>query len=171
MVREMIFVGIDPGLQGAVAVIHPEFDGKAPVVVFDTPSCTVTRSGKHRHEYLIENMRDILMREAHSDCETLAVIEAVHSMPGQGVSSCFSFGRGLGIWEGLLVGCGIPYQKIAPQTWKKQMMADMARDNKDSSRLAAMRLFPAMSEQLARKKDDGRAEAILLAEYARRLRK
>jgi hypothetical protein len=51
------------------------------------------------------------------------------------------------------------------------MMADMARDNKDSSRLAAMRLFPAMSEQLARKKDDGRAEAILLAEYARRLRK
>ena len=80
MVRAMIFIGIDPGLQGAVAAIHPEFDGKAPVVVFDTPSCTVTRSGKHRHEYLIENMRDILMREAHSDCETLAVIEAVHSL-------------------------------------------------------------------------------------------
>ena len=126
----MIFIALS-GLQGAVAAIHPEFDGKAPVVVFDTPSCTVTRGGKHRHEYLIENMRDIRMREAHGDCETLAVIEPCRVCRG---------GRGIVLqfrawtWHlgGVVVGRGIPYQKIAPQTWKKDLLRDMARDNKDS---------------------------------------
>jgi crossover junction endodeoxyribonuclease RuvC len=166
----LIYLGIDPGLKGGLAFLHPDFDGQRPAFVFDTPSVTVSRNGKNRSEYLIENMRDILMREGRDACESFAILESVHAMPGQGATSMFSFGRGLGIWEGLLVGCGIPYAKIAPQTWKKAMMPDMARDNKDSSRIAAMRLFPKLSEQLARKKDDGRAEALLLAEYGRRLK-
>jgi crossover junction endodeoxyribonuclease RuvC len=180
----MIFLGIDPGLSGALAILSevqvgegavgqvpPKWRIETVARVFDTPSCTIARNGKNRSEYLIENMRDILMHEAHGDCESFAVLEAVHSMPGQGVSSSFSFGRGLGIWEGLLVGCGIPYAKIAPQTWKKAMMPDMDKSSKDSSRLAAMRLFPQLSDKLSRKKDDGRAEALLLAEYGRRLKR
>ena len=99
------------------------------------------------------------------------MIEAVHSMPKQGVASSFSFGRGLGIWEGILSAYSIPYVKVSPQRWKKEMLADMPRDNKDSSRIAATRLFPNASDMLARKKDDGRAEALLMAAYAQRLQK
>ena len=50
------------------------------------------------------------------------------------------------------------------------MMADMGKD-KDASRLRAIQLFPVVANRLDRKKDDGRAEALLLAEYGRRLRK
>jgi crossover junction endodeoxyribonuclease RuvC len=103
--------------------------------------------------------------------EVFAVLEAVHSMPKQGVASSFSFGRGLGIWEGILSALAVPYVKVAPQTWKKVMMADAPHDNKDASRIIASRLFPQMEGYFTRKKDHNRAEALLMAEYGRRLKR
>jgi hypothetical protein len=158
----MIYIGIDPGLGGAVAII----DG-LNVDLFDTPTA-LTGKGTKR-DYLIANMTPLL--ESAAKYQPFCVLEAVHSMPKQGVASSFSFGRGLGIWEGILSAYGIPYAKVAPQTWKKAMLGDMPRDNKDSSRIAATRLFPNASDMLARKKDDGRAESLLMAEYGRRLKK
>jgi hypothetical protein len=158
----MIYIGIDPGLGGAVAII----DG-LNVKLFDTPTA-LTGKGTKR-DYLIANMTPLL--ESAAKYQPFCVLEAVHSMPKQGVASSFSFGRGLGIWEGILSAYGIPYAKVAPQTWKKAMLGDMPRDNKDSSRIAATRLFPNASDMLARKKDDGRAESLLMAEYGRRLKK
>jgi crossover junction endodeoxyribonuclease RuvC len=81
----------------------------------------------------------------------------------------FTMGRGLGTWEGVLAGLGIPYELVTPQRWKKALMDGMGKD-KDASRLQAIRLFPAIAGQLARKKDDGRADALLIAEYGRRTR-
>jgi hypothetical protein len=160
----VIYVGIDPGLGGALAVI----DGHA-VKLYDTPTAFIGTKGKR--DYLIANMADILMRHGKDETESFAVVESVHSMPAQGVASSFSFGRGLGIWEGVLSALQIPYAKVAPQTWKKALLFDMPRDNKDSSRIAATRLFPNAADMLARKKDDGRAEALLMAEYGRRLKR
>jgi hypothetical protein len=157
----VIYIGIDPGLSGAVAII----DG-TDVKLFDTPTAETGKGSKR--DYLIANMSDIL--RTTQPFYMFAVLEAVHSMPKQGVASSFSFGRGLGIWEGILSAHSIPYAKVAPQTWKKAMLGDMPRDNKDSSRIAATRLFPNASDMLARKKDDGRAEALLMAEYGKRLR-
>jgi Holliday junction resolvasome RuvABC endonuclease subunit len=158
----MIYIGIDPGLSGAVATITPE--GGIGVYLYDTPTAETGKGTKR--DYLIANMANILDHMVDPFC----VIEAVHSMPKQGVASSFSFGRGLGIWEGILSAYKIPYAKVAPQTWKKAMLGDMPRDNKDSSRIAATRLFPQVSAQLSRKKDDGRAEALLMAEYGKRLK-
>lgn len=158
----MIYIGIDPGLGGAVAII----DG-LNVDLFDTPTALTGKGTKK--DYLIANMTPLL--ESAAKYQPFCVLEAVHSMPKQGVASSFSFGRGLGIWEGILSAYGIPYAKVAPQTWKKAMLEDMPRDNKDSSRIAATRLFPHVSNMLARKKDDGRAESLLMAEYGRRLKK
>jgi crossover junction endodeoxyribonuclease RuvC len=159
----MIYIGIDPGLGGAVAII----DG-TNVKLFDVPTA-LTGKGTKR-DYLIANMA-ILLKYPSVYHQSFCVLEAVHSMPKQGVASSFSFGRGLGIWEGILSAYDIPYAKVAPQTWKKAMLGDMPRDNKDSSRIAATRLFPNASDMLARKKDDGRAEALLMAEYGRRIQK
>lgn len=157
----MIFIGIDPGLDGAVAAIAPE-----QVDVFDTPTTQVTRNGKNRRDYLVAQMADLLQKYAMDECS--AVIEAVHSMPKQGVASSFSFGRGAGLWEGILAALRIPFSKVAPQTWKKAMLADTGKEKGDA-RIRASQLFPQVAEQFKRSKDDGRAESLLMAAYGQRL--
>jgi len=84
-------------------------------------------------------------------------------MPGQGVSSMFSFGRAAGIIEGVLAGFSVPFELIPPATWTKSMRTF---GGKDGSRQRAQELFPDYAHLFARKKDDGRAEAALLACYA-----
>lgn len=159
----MIYIGIDPGKSGALAAIYGN-----SVLLYDTPVAKIKDS---KTDYLPYTMAKVIKDLIPMGGEVFVVLEKVHAMPGQGVTSMFSFGRGLGLWEGILAGLGLPYTMVAPQTWKKAMMADMPRDNKDSSRIAATRLFPNASDMLSRKKDDGRAEALLMAEYGKRLQK
>jgi crossover junction endodeoxyribonuclease RuvC len=99
----------------------------------------------------------------HVTADTSALIEKVHAMPGQGVSSMFSFGRAAGIVEGVLAGLSVPFELIPPATWIKSMRTF---GGKDGSRQRAQELFPDYAHLFARKKDDGRAEAALLACYA-----
>lgn len=156
----MIYLGIDPGLDGAIAYV-----GTDPHVVHvvDTPTLTVTSSAGSRREYNLAEMRNLLTLY-HVD---MAFVEKVHSMPGQGVRSMFTMGAGYGAWLGLLAGLQIPTTLVTPQRWKKVMLADQGQD-KDASRLRAIQLFPTEAAYFARKKDDGRAEAALIAEYGRR---
>lgn len=157
----MIFVGIDPGLDGAVALIEVDGIGANVIGAVDVPTLDV---GKKR-DYNIAGMVAIFTELTG---ETLyAALESVHSMPKQGVASSFNFGRGLGIWEGLLAGLSIPYTKVAPQRWKKVMMDGMPKE-KDASRLRAIQLFPAVASDLGLKKHHGRADALLMAEWLRR---
>ena len=64
----------------------------------------------------------------------------------------------------------IPTELVSPQRWKKEIMADQGKE-KSAARFKAMTLFPSLADQLKLVKHDGRAEALLMAEYARRLRK
>lgn len=151
-----VYIGIDPGLGGAVAFVKGD-----AASVYDTPHV----GGGVRPEYLVGGMRDLFAMADADDCR--AVIEAVHAMPRQGVVSTFRFGRGLGLWEGLLAGLGIPYEMVTPQRWRKDLGIPNGAD-KAASRVRAQQLFPGLADQLARVKDDGRAEALLLAEWRRR---
>jgi crossover junction endodeoxyribonuclease RuvC len=99
----------------------------------------------------------------HVTGEIKALIEKVSAMPGNGVSSMFSFGRAAGIVEGVLAGLSVPFELIPPATWIKSMRTF---GGKDGSRQRAQELFPDYAHLFARKKDDGRAEAALLACYA-----
>lgn len=99
--------------------------------------------------------------------DLVAVLENVHAMPKQGVTSSFNFGRGFGLWEMGLIALKIPYTLVAPQTWKRELLADMSKD-KGSSILRAKQLFPHISEHLKLSKDEAKAEALLMAEYGRR---
>ena len=102
-------------------------------------------------------------------CKTgVVAIEKVHSMPRQGVASAFTFGKGYGIWLGVLGTLGIPYEEVTPQRWQGAMLDGMKR-GKDANRLKAMQLFPSESDQLKLKKPDGRADALLLATYIKRI--
>lgn len=159
----MTYVGIDPGLNGAVAFIYE--DGS--VAVQDMPTMEVAGDGKVRNKYNTNAMA--LMLRCFDPSDTRVILEAVHSMPKQGVASSFTFGEGLGMWKGIIAAFGYPLEMVTPQRWKKAMLADQGK-YKDASRYKAIQLFPSLTEQLKRVKDDGRAEALLMAEYGRRLR-
>ena len=154
------YIGIDPGLTGAVAAISEE-----GVEVFDTPTVKVKRE-----EYLEAEMAELISTiQAQSPIPTFAVIESQQAMPGQGRSSILRLGLGWGLGRMALTGRGIPYEHVTPNQWKRQLGIAKGAD-KDASRLIAQRLFPSLVSELKRKKDHGRADAALLAEWLRRQR-
>ena len=148
----MLAIGIDPGKSGALAVIYTDENNqpfRTKVVPFDEAV-----------------YRDVLA--ACVDSRVVCCLEKVGAMPGQGVVSMFSFGRNLGFIEGLLQANKIPYQLVPPQTWKKEFSLS---SDKQSSIDVCKRLFPHTSllpSTRSRKDNDGVAEALLMAEYARR---
>jgi hypothetical protein len=161
----MIYIGIDPGLSGGVGVLDERCTFP---LVYDTPTAIVAGE-KTKRKYLVPAMA-LLLKPFADRQDVIAVLENVHSMPKQGVASSFCFGEGKGMWEGILAAYGIPTELVSPQRWKKEIMADQGKD-KSAARFKAMALFPSLADQLKLVKHDGRAEALLMAEYARRLRK
>ena len=155
-----IFLGIDVGLEGAVAVLG----WKDAPVVYDTPILKIKTKDKTKREYDLPRMREILQPFILED-EVLVILEYANAHPDQGVSSVFSFGRGTGLWEGLLTGLELPYVKVTPKKWKHALLEGLPK-GKGASIVVAKRLFP--SVDLPRVKDHGKADAILLAEYGRR---
>lgn len=152
-----IYIGIDPGFKGAVGII--ESDGSVRIV--DTPSGII---GKSKREYFIPKMVEIL---APYVVDAYVAIEKVHAMPRQGVASAFTFGKGFGLWLGILGSLAIPYDEVTPQRWQGVMLDGMQK-GKDSSRMRAMALWPQFTDRLNRKSNDGRAEALLIAEWRKR---
>lgn len=166
----MIFVGIDPGLGGALAVLWPD---TSHVVFHDVP--TLQNSKKpNRRDYDITAMDSLLL--ALSLEKNIHVgIEAVSFMPGRagdgrvriGAASAGLIGKGFGIWLGLLVARRVPYTVIQPATWKRNLMAGMPKE-KSASILRAKQLFPKVWSELTLVKHHNRADALLLAEYVHR---
>ena len=145
-------LGIDPGLSGAIALLR---DDLSLVAVFDMPVMTL-RKGKNQVNAAA--LANIIKRPGYT---MTAYLEAVSAMPGQGVSSMFSFGTSYGIVQGVLAALGIPVVLVTPQSWKK--WAGLVGKEKDYARTLAQRLYPAA--ELSRKKDIGRADAILIGRY------
>ena len=154
-----IVVGVDPGLTGAVAAL--DVDGNF-LWVKDTPTAQKTKT---QREYLESGMAQLL-----GACDATidhVWIEQQQSMPKQGVASTFKTGVGYGIWLGIIAAYGLPHTAVRPQVWKKTV-GIAAGSDKDMSRVLAQQLHPSCVDQLERKKDHGRADAILIAEHGRR---
>jgi crossover junction endodeoxyribonuclease RuvC len=99
----------------------------------------------------------------------VAAVEKVGAMPGQGVTSMFNFGKSAGFIEGVLTALGIPYQLVPPNKWKKEF--SLIGQDKQASIVTCRKLFPELDlkrTERCRTDSDGKAEATLLAEYARR---
>ena len=157
----MNIIGIDPGLTGAVSFIG---NGGVVVATYDTPIIEIVKGKNKKHDFLPLEMANLIRRLTKDPCHVF--IEQVNAMPGQGVTSMFNFGKGYGMWVGILAYSGAPYSFVTPQAWKKELMQGM-RD-KDCARLRAQQLFPRLYEELKLKKHIGRADALLIGEYGRR---
>lgn len=148
-------IGIDPGLHGAIAI----FDGEK-LVVHDMPIKKITINKRRRNMLDMPALAELMLDQDPND---RVVIEAVHAMPAQGVTSSFSFGVVFGAIQ-QAVACAFykPAWLVTPQRWKGHFGLD---SDKDAARSMAAARFPEYTSVFARKKDDGRAEAALLAAY------
>lgn len=156
-----VYVGIDPGLSGSVATIT-----KDNIIVADVPTImTKTSTKKNKRQYDVVGMVSLLR---DLPINSIIGLEKIHSMPGQGVASTFSTGEGYGIWKGIIAALGFSLVLITPQAWKKAMMNGMGK-GKEADRLRAIEMFPELHDKLRLKSHHNRADALLIAEYTRRI--
>ena len=148
-------IGIDCGLSGAIAILN---DDLRLADVYDMP--VMAGTGKRQQVNGAELARII---KSYLLVEFVAYVERVSAMPKQGVSSMFSFGTSYGIVLGVLAALQIPVVLVTPQSWKKEV--GIVGKHKDFARTLAQQLYP--QAELGRKKDIGRAEAILIARTLR----
>ena len=166
-----IYLGIDPGKQGFITGINPEVDKIA--------------------YYAISSIGDqVNLQELDQFLSEIApfvkhcVIEDVHAIFGAAAKATFNFGHIVGVLEGMLTAYKIPFTKVQPKKWQKEMWEGiplqqspsstgktMKTDTKKMSLLAVKRLFP--NEDLRRterskKDDDNKVDSLLIAEYCRR---
>jgi len=152
----MVIFGIDPGFSGAISIYRPNL---GLIEVHDMP---VMKSAKGKTILNLRGVLDLLERE--DDTPHMAVIEQVSAMRGQGVTSMFRFGQGYGQLEMAIAARELPVHYVTPQKWKGHF--GLSRD-KGVSRSVASQRFPQIAAQFARVKDDGRAEACLIALFGK----
>lgn len=158
--KEKLYIGVDPGLSGAIAAIGPE--------TLLTKNFPCLNDGTKRYLNIIE-LRDLLIElvEPYGKDNCLICLEKSQPMPRDGVMGSFRYGEAYGILKGLFVSMEFPLMEVAPITWKTKMIGK--GKDKDASRMLASQLYPQLGEFLKLKKDHGKAEALLLAEYGKRI--
>jgi len=161
IMTQILFIGIDPGASGAIAVIDRT---QKIYLLQDFPGDEVAVSEIIRN--LKSNYSDIDIG-INRVFQFKAAIERVHSMPGQGVSSSFKFGTNYGIWKGILASFQIPFHEPSPQAWQKGVIKK-AQD-KIPALAAARRIWPFAELTGPRGgAKDGRADALLIADWCRK---
>jgi hypothetical protein len=146
-----LYLGIDPGFSGAWGMV--DHHGKYV-------SCgDMLNNGKHILSRFVHG--EIVQAIDRQDIQ--GVIESVHSMPGQGVSSSFKFGVAFGMAIAIMERINCPWMLVTPHKWKKDMGLT---SDKNESLAMARELWP--TAPLTRKMDNGRAEALLMAEWLRK---
>ncbi len=154
----VIICGIDPGISGGIAFLYdpPDSYGDS-VLAFNMP-------GTERDIFdLLEEI--LIASKAHG----YIFMESVHSMPGQGVSSSFKFGRNYGLLRGIITALKYPLHDVSPQKWQKEFSLIVPKgkkltkvQKKNINKAKAQQLFPQLKVNLAI------CDALLIAEYGRR---
>lgn len=155
------YIGLDPGSDGFL--------------------CAMTEERFDFISFKDENPHKIAdyLRHAKESGEVTACMEDVHSVFGSSAKSNFNFGFNTGIVTGLLIALRIPYVKVAPKDWQKEVWVreDKVRDSKGktdtkkTSMNAARRLFPDIDLRKSLRctvPHDGKCDSLLICEYARR---
>ncbi len=158
---DMITIGIDPGITGAIAIL----DHSGHVLVLDDlPTIASGKAGAKVQRKLDPLGLESILRKHLDPNATSCAVESVSAMPKQGVSSMFSLGDTAGTIRAVVMLLRIPLTFTAASAWKRAMALD---SDKERSRARAIELYPEVADRLARKADHNRAEALLLARWLR----
>lgn len=140
-----MILGIDPGKTGGISFIS----NIHPFAIAHKVSNLTPR-----------DIVDLLMSRDPTSAK--CYIERVHSMPGQGVRSMFTFGQNFGTYIGILTALKIPFTYVSPGTWQR-VMGCLSKGDKNVTKRKAQELFPSLTITHAT------ADALLIAEYGRRM--
>lgn len=153
----MIFVGIDPGVSGALGVLSAS--GQALSAM---PLPLIPWQGKKR---IVDGaaLASMFKTLTQANVQVFAALEHAQAFPKQGISGTFNYGVGFGVVWGVLQALGISHQLVRPKIWQKVMTASGAGDPKDRARAAASHLWPAGGYT-----QDGIIDALLIADFGRR---
>jgi len=147
------FIGIDPGKTGGLAVIYPDQSWDA---------VAMPKTVKGIFEWL-----DMVATE--HGYRTRAYIEKVHSMPGQGVKSMFTFGENYGMLQMALTASRFSYEYVTPRTWQKSLGVVARKPNETKTQFKTRLLNKAEQLFPYDKITKSTCDALLIAEYGRRL--
>ena len=155
----MIIIGIDPGISGAICFFESG-------IVKDVIEMPIMAEGK-------KNKKQVNGRQIFNEIKSIkskflnenisVVVEQVSAMPGQGVTSMFNFGQSFGVIKGICSAMELPIYYVRPAKWKKYF--NLINSEKDASRTKAIEMFPKISHKLSRKKDNNKADAILISQF------
>ncbi|MFZ2141542.1 MAG: hypothetical protein WAV78_32240 [Xanthobacteraceae bacterium] len=146
------YLGIDPGLSGALAIVETINGLPTLVDAIDMPA---TGTGAKARVDIIAAAQWIAKH-----APSMAYVERGQAFPGQGASSGFSYGRAVGGIEAAVTLCQIPMTLVEASVWKRRL--HLPGKNKEAARQRAMQLWPSQHALLALKKWHGRAEAALI---------
>jgi crossover junction endodeoxyribonuclease RuvC len=153
----MKIIGIDPGLSGAIAVMEKN----KILSIFDMP--VMAEGKKNKRQLNSAQLVKLLNENILKDEEVSIIVEQVNAMPGQGVTSMFNFGQTFGAIKGICAALGLPIFFVRPSKWKKHF--ELINSSKDASRTKAIEMYPLIADQLAKKKDVNKSDAILIARF------
>ena len=153
----MKIIGIDPGLSGAIAIL----ENKKVLKIFDMP--VMSEGKKNKRQLNSAQLVNIVRENINNNEEIAVVVEQVNAMPGQGVTSMFNFGQTFGAIKGVCAALSLPIYFVRPSKWKKQF--ELINSSKDASRTKVIEMYPHLSDQLSKKKDVNKSDAILIARF------
>ena len=153
----MKVIGIDPGLSGGIAILQE----KRVLGLFDMP--VMSEGKKNKRQLNSAQLVNILKENIETKDEITVVVEQVNAMPGQGVTSMFNFGQTFGAIKGVCAALKLPIFFVRPSKWKKHF--ELINSSKDSSRTKVIEMYPDLSNQLTKKKDVNKSDAILIARF------
>ena len=153
----MKIIGIDPGLSGAIAVVQ----NNKVLAIYDMP--VMTEGKKNKKQLNSAQLVNIIRENTENEDEIAVVVEQVNAMPGQGVTSMFNFGQTFGAIKGICAALKLPIFFVRPSKWKKHF--ELINSSKDSSRTKVIEMYPSLANQLSKKKDVNKSDAILIARF------
>ena len=155
----MLIIGIDPGISGSICFLE---NGTIKDVL-EMPTMTEGKKNKKQvNGSQIYNEINLKIKNIDKK-KIIVVIEQVSAMPGQGVTSMFNFGQSFGVIKGICSAMQLPMYFIRPAKWKKYF--NLIKTEKEASRTKAIEIFPQISFKLSKKKDNNKADAILIASF------
>ena len=153
----MKIIGIDPGLSGGIAVLKNNSIKK----LYDMP--VMPEGKKNKRQLNSAQLAKLIKDNIDKNEEVVIVVEQVNAMPGQGVTSMFNFGQTFGAIKGISAALELPIFFVRPAKWKKHF--ELINSSKDASRTKAIEMYPSVSDELSKKKDVNKSDAILIARY------